>query len=80
MERLMAPQNIGSEKQGFNSTDQLKMFDISNEQFLQIDESLKRYDCAQYAEMMKYDDKLELLFYNDKSILNDNLANGARKY
>ncbi len=73
MERLMKPQNRGSVKQGFNSTDQLKMFDISNEQFLQIDESLNRYDCAQYADMMKYDDKLELLFYNDKSILNDNM-------
>ena len=73
MERLMKPKNIGSEKKLFNSTDQLKMFDISNEQFLQIEESLKKYDCAQYAEMIKYDDKLELLLYNDKSMLNDNM-------
>ncbi len=73
IKRLLLPKNIGSEKKLFNSTDQLKMFDISNEQFLQIEESLKKYDCAQYAEMIKYDDKLELLLYNDKSMLNDNM-------
>ena len=57
IERLMTPLNIGSEKQGFKSTDQLKMFDISNEQFVQIDEHMNKYDCAQYSEMMKYKDK-----------------------
>ncbi len=74
MKRLMKPKNIGSEKQGFNSADQLKMFDISNEQFVQIDEHMNKYDCAQYAEMIKYKDKLELLIYDDnKSMLNDNM-------
>ncbi len=73
MERLMKPKKIGSEKKLFNSTDQLKMFDISNEEVLQIDETMNKYDCAQYAEMMKYDNKLELLLYNDKSMLNDNM-------
>ena len=75
MERLMTRQNRGMEKLGFKSTDQLKMFDIfSNEQILQIDELMNKYDCAQYAEMMKYKEKLELLIYDDKkSMLNDNM-------
>ena len=81
MERLMKPKNIGSEKQGFNSADQLKMFDISNEQFVQIDEHMNNYDCAQYAEMMKYKDKLELLIYDDeKSMFNEYIMRKCKNY
>lgn len=59
MERLMKPLNTGSDK-SFNGT-----LDISDEQFLQLDKTMNMYDCAQYAKIMKYSNKWELLLYAD---------------
>ncbi len=63
MKTLIQHRNI---KSGYNDK-----IDISNEQFMQIDEIMNKYDCAQYAEIMEYKDKFELLFYDNKSMFNE---------